>query len=243
MSERACRPTNRLVWLALFAGLPLAAACASGQDSSTYQRGEDLPSVAIGDGARGELLFTEKSCVRCHAYEGTGGTDARPLDFMQDKLTATELANMSGTIWNHLPQMVPFFEDEAIPLPTFSDDEMPDLVAYLHGESLPHDGAEMDYRVGDNLLGSAIGDSTNGARLFDEKSCSDCHSYDGAGGDDASALDFMKGDLSATELAAMSGRTWNHVPHMVSYFEVEGIPVPKFEGDEMADLVAYLHEG
>lgn len=53
----------------------------------------------------------------------------------------------------------------------------------------------------------------------------------------------MTGHLSATEVANMAGNIWNHVPLMVNHFEEEGIPYPLFVGDEMADVIAYLHGG
>jgi len=61
-------------------------------------------------------------------------TDAPPLDFMSGHLSAREVANMSGLIWNHLPAMLGHFEEEGITYPTFADEEMADLVAYLHSE-------------------------------------------------------------------------------------------------------------
>ena len=47
------------------------------------------------------------------------------------------IAGMSGTIWNHLPAMLPAFREEGIPYPSISPDEMADLIAYLHGGSTP----------------------------------------------------------------------------------------------------------
>jgi hypothetical protein len=44
---------------------------------------------------------------------------------------------MSGTIWNHVPLMVHHFEEEGIPYPSFSANEMADLIAYLHGGGPP----------------------------------------------------------------------------------------------------------
>lgn len=96
---------------------------------------------------------------------------------------------------------------------------------------------------GSDLAVASIGDPAAGRELFVSKSCSDCHSYAGAGGSDAPPLDFMRGHLSATEIANMSGRIWDHLPQMLGHFREEGIPVPTFEGNEMANLVAYLHSG
>lgn len=96
---------------------------------------------------------------------------------------------------------------------------------------------------GANLSVSSIGDPAAGRELFVSKGCSDCHSYQGEGGSDAPPLDFMQGHLSATEIANMSGRIWDHLPQMLGHFEEEGIRVPSFEGNEMANLIAYLHSG
>jgi mono/diheme cytochrome c family protein len=96
---------------------------------------------------------------------------------------------------------------------------------------------------GGNLTIADIGDATKGAQLFVSKGCADCHSFNGQGGTDAPPLDSMMGHLSAAEVATMSGDIWNHLPAMISHFEEEGIPVPTFSGDEMADLIAYLHGG
>lgn len=96
--------------------------------------GEGLPPEAFGDPVKGAALFESKKCADCHSYAGKGGEDAPPLDFMSGHLSAREVANMSGRIWNHLPAMLHHFEEEGIPVPTFQDDEMANLVAYLHSE-------------------------------------------------------------------------------------------------------------
>jgi hypothetical protein len=53
----------------------------------------------------------------------------------------------------------------------------------------------------------------------------------------------MKGNLTASDIANMSGLIWNHVPQMKAAFAEEGIPFPEFKGNQMADLIAYLHGG
>jgi mono/diheme cytochrome c family protein len=96
---------------------------------------------------------------------------------------------------------------------------------------------------GENLPVSEIGDPARGAQVFVAKRCSDCHSYNGRGGEDAPPLDSMRGHLSAAEIAEMSGQIWDHLPSMLDHFKEEKIPVPTFQGSQMADLIAYLHSG
>jgi mono/diheme cytochrome c family protein len=94
-----------------------------------------------------------------------------------------------------------------------------------------------------NLSVSQIGNATAGRMLFVSKGCADCHSYAGKGGSDAPPLDMMRGHLSATEIADMSGQIWNHLPQMLHHFKEEGLRVPTFPAGQMADLIAYLHSG
>jgi len=89
----------------------------------------------------------------------------------------------------------------------------------------------------------ALGDPSKGRRLFDDKQCSECHSYGGMGGEDAPSFDDIAGHLSAREVADMGGRMWSSFPEMLMHFEEEGVEVPTFAPGEAADLLAYLHGG
>lgn len=108
----------------------------SGSSSSSAaaagHSGAGLPAHEFGDPAVGARLFVSKGCADCHSYGGKGGTDAPPLDFMAGHLSAREVADMSGRIWNHLPAMLMHFREEGLPVPKFSDGQMADLIAYLH---------------------------------------------------------------------------------------------------------------
>jgi len=60
-----------------------------------------LSASEIGNAKDGRELFVSQGCAMCHTYEVQGGADAPALDFMQGRMTANEVANMSGLIWNH----------------------------------------------------------------------------------------------------------------------------------------------
>lgn len=104
----------------------------TGTAAGAGHSGAGLPAHEFGDAAVGAKLFTSKGCADCHSYGGTGGKDAPPLDYMAGHLSAREVADMSGRIWNHLPAMIVHFKAEKLPMPTFADNQMADLVAYLH---------------------------------------------------------------------------------------------------------------
>jgi len=101
-----------------------------------------LSANEIGNVKDGRELFVSQGCAMCHTYEGQGGTDAPSLDFMKGQLTANDIANMSGLIWNHVPTMKAAFEEEGIPFPEFKGNQMASLVAYLHGGGPPPDVPE-----------------------------------------------------------------------------------------------------
>jgi len=129
----------------------------SESSSGAVQAGE------IGNVQDGRELFVSQGCAMCHTYKGRGGADAPELDFMRGRLTASEIANMSGLLWNHVPTMMAAFEEEGIPFPTFKKNEMADLIAYLHGGGAPPDvepeamGEHMGGKSGDEGTGMHMG--------------------------------------------------------------------------------------
>lgn len=107
-----------------------------------------LQADEIGNVKDGRTLFVSQGCAMCHSFEGQGGSDAPPLDFMKGELTAGEIANMSGLIWNHVPIMQEAFKAEHIPFPEFSKNQMASLIAYLHAGGPPPDVKNMGSAMG-----------------------------------------------------------------------------------------------
>jgi mono/diheme cytochrome c family protein len=151
-----------------------------------------MPVAAIGDAKKGAQLFTSKGCSGCHSYGGRGGTDAPPLDFMKGQLSASEIADMSGIIWNHVPGMLPHFKEEGVHFPTFRGNEMADLIAYLHGggpggqamqnaKSMQGMGQGMQ-GMNKGMMGgqTTTGGGSKGEQLF-TSSCGSCHTLAAAG--------------------------------------------------------------
>jgi Cytochrome c len=120
----------------------------------------------IGNAKDGRELFVSQGCSMCHTYEGRGGTDAPNLDFMRGKLTASDIANMSGVIWDHLPTMKAAFEEENIPFPEFKGNQMASLIAYLHGGGPPPE-VEAEAMGGEHMGGQS-GDQGSGMHMGGE---------------------------------------------------------------------------
>ncbi|HEX6455974.1 MAG TPA: c-type cytochrome [Solirubrobacterales bacterium] len=107
-----------------------------------------LEADEIGNVKDGRTLFVTQGCAMCHSFEGQGGTDAPPLDFMKGELTGGEVANMSGLIWNHVPVMEEAFKEEKIPFPEFKANQMASLIAYLHAGGPPPEVKNMGSAMG-----------------------------------------------------------------------------------------------
>ena len=160
----------------------------SGQASTPapagHAGGPNLPIAQIGDPARGAQLFQSKHCSDCHSYAGQGGEDAPPLDFMRGHLSAREIADMSGRIWDHLPAMLPHFREEDIPVPTFAQGEMADLIAFLHSgqgaQAMPTTTQTMTGMSGMSGMHEQAG---SGKSIFLSSGCGGCHTLAAAGTD------------------------------------------------------------
>jgi mono/diheme cytochrome c family protein len=85
---------------------------------------------------------------------------------------------------------------------------------------------------------TAIGDPARGQTMFVSKGCVHCHAVRGAGGRVGPDLgrSAVKGSFYDV-VAAM----WNHVEAMSDKMEEMRLVRPRFEGSEMADLLAFLY--
>jgi hypothetical protein len=83
--------------------------------------------------------------------------------------------------------------------------------------------------------------SSRGMELFVEKGCYSCHSVNGIGGEDAAALDAhdMEPYMNPFDLAA---KMWTMAPYMIPAQEDELGAQIQFTGDELADIIAFLHD-
>ena len=168
----------------------------------THQQGQSLSVQSIGDPQKGAQLFSSMGCSSCHSYGGSGGTDAPALDFMKGNLSPSEVADMSGVIWNHVPGMLPHFKEEGVPFPTFKGNQMADLIAYLHGggpgvKSMPQHqgmGGGMSGGMGGGMSGGMGGGGGGSAQQLFTSNCGTCHTLSaaGTGGTFGPNLDHLK---------------------------------------------------
>ncbi|MDP2996587.1 MAG: c-type cytochrome [Bryobacterales bacterium] len=179
----------------------------------------------FGDKERGYQLLRTKGCVRCHAVDGTGG-DRGP-----------DLASVAGVdtpivwtqaMWNHAPIMEARMQESGLAWPRFEGRDMNDLLAYIREVS-------RGPRRETTLLPA---NPKHGWALFQSKSCIVCHAVSGKGGHIGPELGPNRPlPLTVVQFAALM---WNHSPEMWKAQSNQNIPRPTFNGQQIADLVAFL---
>lgn len=175
--------------------------------------------VIPGDAKAGMKTFFDKGCVRCHAVLGEGGKSAPDLGRAPaGHLSAAELV---AAMWNHAPQMWTRMHQEKVTPPGFSEAEMSNLFAFLYSVR------SMD----------EPGDADRGQRLFSEKHCVECHKASGQGA--ARAPDLRQWGAYRNPVSWIQAM-WNHAPAMQAQMETRGYAWPEFQGNDVADLIAYV---
>jgi len=182
--------------------------------------GQPRPSSLSGNPTAGERLFSERGCARCHAIWGNGGQLGPDLG--QAGL-GRSLLQLAGMFWNHTPRMIETVRSRGFEWSRFSESELANVISYI-------------YYV---KLFDKPGDPSLGSRWLTEKRCRECHSVGGKGGRVGPPLDEFAQYLTPIPLA--SGM-WNHGRVMRSKQVVAGIPTPRFYGDEISDIQAYIRQ-
>ncbi|MBL4874656.1 MAG: c-type cytochrome [Rhodobacteraceae bacterium] len=86
-----------------------------------------------------------------------------------------------------------------------------------------------------------IMNADRGMELFASKGCATCHSVNDVGGEDASPLDAHKMDeyMNPFDHAA---KMWLMAPYMIAAQEDELGEQILFTGDELSNIIAFLHD-
>jgi mono/diheme cytochrome c family protein len=172
------------------------------------------------DPNQGRELYLSKGCVSCHGPAGRGTTFGPDLRAAIQQLRVSEIA---GKLWNHSFRMSGAMQSRGIAFPHFEGSEMADVIAYLYY-----------LRFYDEE-----GDAKAGELAFWRKGCSGCHMGDGK---PARIGPDLTHSSAATTPLGLATAMWNHAPAMYDRAQIQDVQWPRFEGDEMRDLAAYLRQ-
>ena len=131
---------------------------------------------------------------------------------LADRLKGQTLTDIGVDMWNHSSRMA------AVP-PKLTADEMRELASYLWAGQFFQDS----------------GSIAAGRKVFTQKHCVTCHESEKGG---APKLSASAGAFSGS---AMVAALWHHGPQMQEMMRAKNIPWPRFDGTEMADLIAFLN--
>jgi len=135
---------------------------------------------------------------------------------LTSRLKGKTLTDIAVAMWDHEPRM------PAAPAP-LSLGDMREIVSYLWAEQFFEDA----------------GRPTAGARVFIASRCATCHND--ASHDNATGAPKLTGTGRSFNAATVVSVLWHHGPQMLDQMKTKGIAWPRFEGRDMANLIAYLN--
>ena len=171
------------------------------------------------DSQRGDKLFETQGCVQCHKLKGHGGTTAPDLSRVLDR--AYTPAELAGTMWNHAPAMWGSIQRKGMKVGELDRQTAADLFASFYSARY----FEMP------------GDAARGKRLFNEKSCTNCHGLTASPNAQAKPVNQWQ---SVSDPIALVGAMWNHSPAMWSELSKRKAAWPALTAQDLSDLLVYL---
>ena len=177
--------------------------------------------LAPGNPNRGRELFRVKGCAICHGVDGRSGSRGPDLGDAELHESAESIA---ATMWSHALGMQDAMRRIGAGWPTFENNELADLIAFLY--FLPFE--------------DAAGDPLRGEGVFRQRYCSSCHGEEGQEPAVAARSAPQLSSETVGSPAAFVAALWTHAPLMKEEILSEGLPWPELSGRDLRDLRAYL---
>lgn len=185
---------------------------------------QDTTSVRIfmrpGNPQIGEKLFTAKKCSTCHRVGGTGTTIGPDLTKSEFHKSVTSVAAM---MWNHGPSIWQAMDEIGVKTPTFENNEMADLIAYLYFLRFQEKKTDPD----------------RGEMLFNQKGCQKCHHFGEQEVNGSVSLSEYKSDGAEIDIAA---ELWNDAAKMAAKITQKKLEWPRLYDGELHDIIGYIQQ-
>ena len=198
--------------------------------AATASKGVPLPQISAQEltdmlvylrnqpGTRGQtgVLRIEAASTGEAVFQSAGCAKChQTVDALAEKVQGQTLTEIAAEMWNHAPRMAA----AGAPAVQLTLVQMTDLVSSFWAAKFFEDA----------------GRPASGSRVFANKKCTVCHN-DAASG--APHLPIAGRDFNG---ASMVSVLWRHGPHMLDQMKTKGLAWPRFDGMQMADLIAYLN--
>jgi len=191
------------------------------------------PAWGQADAQRGAEVLRRERCLECHTVSGKGAAPPSVTlapDLGKRQPRAYTPATLASVMWNHAPRMWPALEAKKIAIPKLSEQDSEDVFAYFY--SL--------------WFFDRPGDAARGAKVFDDKGCSACHSLSleekgpakgpGAKGPGTPVARWK----SAADPVLMVQQMWNHASSMKDALAKKHMNWVTVTGQDLLDVSAYL---
>jgi cytochrome c2 len=178
---------------------------------------QEIPLVS-GNPARGRDVYVEKGCIACHTVREPGSKVGPDL---AAALVGKGIVGIAAAMLNHYPKMSSALRERKEALPVLSASEMDDLVAYLFFVNFLHEPGSVE----------------KGRTLFRQKGCRRCHGL--FPGEASIGPPLGRAMLGAPPIQVAQAM-WNHGTQMTATMLERQVPRSTFDGQEMADLLAFL---
>lgn len=137
------------------------------------------------------------------------------VDALAMSVQGQSLTEIAADMWNHAPRMAA----AGAPATPLAAGQMQSLVDAFWAAKFFED----------------TGHPASGSRVFASKNCTTCHNDASSG---APRLPLAGRDFSASAMIAV---LWRHGPTMLDKMKAKSLAWPRFDGTQMADLIAYLN--
>jgi cytochrome c2 len=134
---------------------------------------------------------------------------------LANRVKGKTLTEIAAALWNHAPRMAAAGGKPV----KLESGEMRELLSYLWAEQFFEDS----------------GNPAAGRRVFSAKRCATCHE------DASTGAPKLAGAEKSFSGANMVSVLWHHGPRMLDQMRAKGISWPRFERDQMSDLIAFLN--
>jgi len=227
----AAKPVNQ--WAALSDPIALVEAMwnhRAQMQAETASKGLSLPQISAqeltdmlvylrnlpGTRAQASVFRVEAGGSGEAVFQSAGCAKChQTVDALAMSVQGKTLTEIAAEMWNHAPRMAA----AGAPPVQLDPGQMRDLVSSFWAAKFFEDA----------------GHPTSGSRVFASKKCTVCHNDASSG---APRLPIPGRDFTG---AAMVSVLWRHGPSMLDQMKTKGIAWPRFDGGQMADLIAYLN--